>query len=85
MSAEPWFFVAPSDIFPEEFIRFLGLDAELQQVFRHYHDELLSHEWWNRIKARLEGGEMIEVLPYSARTRTTKFSGAGHYTSRKRL
>ncbi len=83
MSAEPWFFVSPTDIFPEEFIRFLGLDADLQQVFRHYHDELLSHEWWNRIKASLQSGEIIEVLPYSVRTRTTKLTGAGLYTSRK--
>lgn len=82
MSAEPWYFVSPNDVFPEEFIRFLGLDSELQQIFRHYHGELLSHEWWNRIKGMLSRGETIEVLPYSVITRTTKLSGAGLYTTR---
>ena len=82
MSAEPWFFVSPTDVFPEEFIRFLGLDAGLQEVFRRYHGELLRHEWWNRIKSMLAHGEPIEVLPYSATTRTTKLPGAGLYASR---
>lgn len=82
MSAEPWFFVSPTDVFPEEFIRFLGLDAGLQEVFRRYHGELLSHEWWNRMKSLLERGEPIEVLPYSVITRTTKLPGAGLYASR---
>lgn len=82
MSAEPWFFVSPTDVFPEEFIRFLGLDRGLQEVFRRYHGELLTHEWWNRIKSLLERGEPIDVLPYSVTTRTTKLPGAGLYTSR---
>jgi isocitrate dehydrogenase kinase/phosphatase len=85
MSAEPWFFVSPTDVFPEEFIRFLGLDAGLQDVFRRYHGELLTHEWWNRVKSLLERGEPIEVLPYSIATRTTKLPGAGLYTPRTPL
>jgi isocitrate dehydrogenase kinase/phosphatase len=82
MSADPWFFVAPNDVFPEEFIKFFGFNAELQQVFRKYHSELLSFEWWSRIKERLEHGETIEVLPYSIKSRTTKLSGAGLYAGR---
>lgn len=79
MSAEPWFFVSPKDVFPEEFIRFLGLTDYLQEQFRKFHGELLSPDWWNRIKARIERGESIEVLPYSAMNRTTKLAGAGLY------
>ncbi|HWM29593.1 MAG TPA: bifunctional isocitrate dehydrogenase kinase/phosphatase, partial [Woeseiaceae bacterium] len=52
MSAEPWFFVAPNDVFPEEFIKFFGFNPELQQVFRKYHSELLSFKWWSRTKQR---------------------------------
>lgn len=77
MAAEPWYFVAPNDVFPEEFIRFFGFDEVLQKLFRKYHSELLSHEWWVRIKARLERGETIEVLPYAIKTRTTLLPGAG--------
>jgi isocitrate dehydrogenase kinase/phosphatase len=82
MAAEPWFFVAPNDVFPEEFTRFLGFNGELQAVFRKYHGELLSYKWWSRLKAKLEQGETIEVLPYSARTRTTKLSATGLYGRR---
>ena len=82
MSAEPWFFVAPNDVFPEEFIKFFGFNPALQQVFRKYHSELLSPKWWSRTKQRLEDGETIEVLPYSVKSRTTKLSGAGLYAGR---
>ena len=84
MSAEPWFFVGPNDVFPEEFIKFFGFNRELQQIFRRYHAELLSHGWWSGIKRRLEDGETIEVLPYSAKSRTTKLAGAGLYAGRTR-
>ena len=82
MSAEPWFFVAPNDVFPEEFIKFFGFNPELQQVFRKYHSELLSFKWWSRTKQRLQDGETIDVLPYSVKSRTTKLSGAGLYAGR---
>jgi isocitrate dehydrogenase kinase/phosphatase len=79
LAAEPWYFVGPNDVFPEEFIRFFGFSEDLQRLFRKYHSELLTHEWWSRIKARLEHGETIEVLPYAIRTRTTRLPGAGTY------
>ena len=82
MSAEPWFFVGPNDVFPEEFIKFFGFNRGLQEVFRKYHSELLSHGWWSGIKQRLEDGETIEVLPYSVKSRTTKLAGAGLYAGR---
>lgn len=82
MAAEPWFFVAANDVFPEEFIRFLGFNEDLQQTFRKYHAELLSFKWWSRLKERLQNGETIEVLPYSATTRTTRLPATGLYASR---
>ncbi|HZD54175.1 MAG TPA: isocitrate dehydrogenase kinase/phosphatase AceK regulatory subunit, partial [Woeseiaceae bacterium] len=82
LSAEPWFFVAANDVFPEEFIRFLGLSRELDGVFRTYHSELLSHRWWSRLKEKLERGEAIEVLPYSPKTRTTRLSATGVFGRR---
>lgn len=82
MAAEPWFFVAANDVFPEEFIKFLGFNDDLQQTFRTYHAELLSFKWWSRLKERLQHGETIEVLPYNATTRTTRLSATGLYASR---
>ncbi|MGH8194082.1 MAG: bifunctional isocitrate dehydrogenase kinase/phosphatase [Woeseiaceae bacterium] len=82
MAAEPWFFVAANDVFPEEFIKFLGFNEDLQRTFRKYHAELLSFKWWSRLKERLANGEAIEVLPYNPVTRTTKLSATGLYASR---
>ena len=32
LSADPWFYVGPNDIFPEEFIRFFGLPPDLREA-----------------------------------------------------
>ncbi|HEX7061247.1 MAG TPA: bifunctional isocitrate dehydrogenase kinase/phosphatase [Woeseiaceae bacterium] len=82
MSAEPWFFVGAHDVFPEEFIRFLGLGEALEAVFRRYHAELLSWRWWARLQEKLARGEAIEVLPYSPKTRTTRLPASGVYVDR---
>ena len=83
MAAEPWYFVGPNDVFPEEFIRFFGFSEPLRKAFLTYHGELLSHVWWSRLKERLARGEAIEVLPYPIRNRTTLLPGAGTRVSRR--
>ena len=37
MAAEPWFFVDDKDVFPEEFLNFLGLPKALREIFLHAH------------------------------------------------
>jgi isocitrate dehydrogenase kinase/phosphatase len=46
MSAEPWFFVAPNDIFPEQWLPFLGIQEEFLESFKARHGELLGPQWW---------------------------------------
>jgi isocitrate dehydrogenase kinase/phosphatase len=65
LSAEPWYYVGPTDVFPEEFIRFLGLDAKLRSAFLEAHADLLTARFWIDMQARLEAGEMVDILPYS--------------------
>lgn len=67
MSAEPWYYVGPDDVFPEEFSNFLGLDDELRSVLLDHHGDLFEAKFWQDIQARLEHGEFIEVLPYHAK------------------
>jgi isocitrate dehydrogenase kinase/phosphatase len=81
MRAGEWFYVAPNDVFPEQFIQCIGLNPELRQVFRKLHGELLTASWWTHIKTRLAKGETIEVLPYSLRSRVTRMPGSGHYAA----
>jgi len=51
MSAEPWFFVGQNDIFPEQWLPFLGIPPELLESFKARHGELLGPTWWRSIQA----------------------------------
>ncbi|MGE0387933.1 MAG: bifunctional isocitrate dehydrogenase kinase/phosphatase [Gammaproteobacteria bacterium] len=64
MRPEAWYYVGDNDVFPEQFIRFLALDAELKDRFLEAHGDLLSADWWRGIKAQHLAHEMPEVLPY---------------------
>ena len=68
MSATPWFGVGDDDVFPEEFVRFLGLRDELREVFSFHHSDLFAVRFWQRAQERVRSGETIEVFPYE-RTR----------------
>ncbi|HTR96756.1 MAG TPA: bifunctional isocitrate dehydrogenase kinase/phosphatase [Candidatus Acidoferrales bacterium] len=65
-SAEPWFYVAERDIFPEEFRSFLGLRDDLMATFLAHHGELLAPEFWRRMQQRLGRGEILDIYPYRA-------------------
>jgi isocitrate dehydrogenase kinase/phosphatase len=65
-AAEPWFYVGENDIFPEEFLPFLGLRGRLREVFLEAHGDLLRPAFWAAMQRRLDGGEIPELFPYSA-------------------
>ncbi len=67
--AEPWFYVGPSDIFPEEFINFMGLGGELRETFLRAHGELLTAQYWQGIQARHRAGELLDIIPYACSRR----------------
>ncbi len=64
MSAEPWFYVAEDDVFPEEFPSFLCLTGEIGEAFNKAHGELFTAAYWKRIQDRHRNGEIIEICPY---------------------
>ena len=64
MRAESWFYVADNDIFPETFLQFLGFEGRLREVFLEKHGEILQAGWWRELQDRLQGGDVVEVLPY---------------------
>ncbi|HEY6099626.1 MAG TPA: bifunctional isocitrate dehydrogenase kinase/phosphatase [Anaeromyxobacter sp.] len=63
-SGEPTFYVGPNDIFPEEFLPFLGLRGRLREVFLQAHGELLTGRWWRGVQERLRAGEIVDIFPY---------------------
>lgn len=64
MANTPVYGVGPNDIFPEELPRFLGLSSELRAVFDKHHADLFDIDFWQAVQARIDSGEVIEILPY---------------------
>jgi isocitrate dehydrogenase kinase/phosphatase len=62
--AEPWFYVGPMDIFPEEFLTFLGLQEPLRSAFIQQHSDLFGVEFWKTMQARHIAGEVVDTYPY---------------------
>ncbi len=67
MRAEPWFFVGPTDVFPEQFLEFLGLRGELRDEFLRHHSDLLTADYWRDLKTSHLAERHLEVVPYTRR------------------
>jgi isocitrate dehydrogenase kinase/phosphatase len=63
-ASEPWFFVGDDDIFPEEFLTFLGFPGKLREIFIRAHGDLLGVEFWATMQKRIRAGEVIDIFPY---------------------
>ncbi|QEH36671.1 Isocitrate dehydrogenase kinase/phosphatase [Aquisphaera giovannonii] len=71
-AAEPWFYVGPADIFPEEFLRFLGLQGEPLRAFLEFHADLLTSRYWTGMQSKHRAGELVDILPYRDSLRITR-------------
>jgi len=67
MRSEPWFFVGATDVFPEQFLEFLGLRGDLRDEFVRYHADLLTADYWRQLKACHQAERHLEVVPYTRR------------------
>jgi isocitrate dehydrogenase kinase/phosphatase len=65
-SAEPWFYVGPNDVFPEQWLPFLAMPDALREVFVRHQGELLTAAWWNGRRAALLNGLPPEASAGSA-------------------
>jgi len=63
-SGEPWFYVGENDVFPEEFLKFLGLPDRLRGAFVSAHGEILTADFWRRMQASHHAGEIVDIFPY---------------------
>ena len=64
MSAEAWFYVGESDVFPESFLNFLAFNDAQREALLRLHAEILTAPFWRSVQQRLAQGEVMEVLPY---------------------
>ena len=64
MSGEPWFFVGENDVFPEEFLPFLGLEGEPREAFLARHADLLGVGFWTAMQEEHRAGRVPDIFPY---------------------
>ncbi len=76
MSAEPWYSVGPSDVFPEEFATFLLTDPRIRRVFLELHGELLDPAWWRARQAAIRAGQVEDIFPYPEERRFPRVAAA---------
>lgn len=69
MAADPWFYVGPNDVFPEEFRSFLFRDPALLGALEAEHGELFGVEFWKAQQKLHDQGELIDFFPYDASLR----------------
>ncbi|MBM4197985.1 MAG: bifunctional isocitrate dehydrogenase kinase/phosphatase, partial [Gammaproteobacteria bacterium] len=55
-------------VFPAQWLKFLGIREPLCEEFLKHHAEILTADWWRRLKANHEDEKLVEVIPYTART-----------------
>ncbi len=64
LCGEPWYPVAPLDVFPEEFATFLLASPQVREPFLRWHAELLEPEFWQRCQQQVARGEIVDFYPY---------------------
>ncbi len=68
-SAEPWYSVAPQDVFPEEFEIFLFHTPELKKIFRELHADLYEARYWQGLQDQIRSQQVVDVFPYRRKKR----------------
>ena len=69
LSAEPYWRVGESDVFPEQFDRFLVSDPRAREIFYEYHADLLDPQFWQGKQQRVAAGLQEDVFPYPEEAR----------------
>ncbi|PSR09757.1 MAG: bifunctional isocitrate dehydrogenase kinase/phosphatase, partial [Bacteroidetes bacterium] len=67
LAAEPYYYVGPRDVFPEEFPRFLVANETHLEYLMELHPDLFDVEFWQRVQALHREGKIATVYPYRRR------------------
>ncbi|EON75773.1 Isocitrate dehydrogenase phosphatase /kinase [Lunatimonas lonarensis] len=63
-ASEPWYDIAPNDVFPEDFKRFMIGRTDVRDHFFEVHKHLFDPNHWKSIQDKLNQGELIHAFPY---------------------
>ena len=64
MSGQPWYTVAESDVFPEEFRLFFSGNPVARSGFEAQHADLYDHRYWQGLQQRIRDGFVFDTFPY---------------------
>jgi len=62
---DDWLSKGPYDMFPEHDLRLFCVPAGFQKSFLEHHEDILTPDYWNGIKAELLAGNIPEFYPYT--------------------
>jgi isocitrate dehydrogenase kinase/phosphatase len=68
-AAEPWYSVAPGDMFPEELATFALANPKYLKAFKVHHEDLLSASYWQQCQKNVADGVYEDVYPYPEKFR----------------
>jgi len=63
-AAEPWYSVAPGDMFPEELATFALANPKYLKAFKIHHEDLLTARYWKQCQDNVAEGIYEDVFPY---------------------
>jgi isocitrate dehydrogenase kinase/phosphatase len=63
-AAEPWYSVAPGDMFPEELATFALANPKYLKAFKIHHEDLLTASYWQQCQKNVANGIYEDVYPY---------------------
>ncbi|WP_118987886.1 bifunctional isocitrate dehydrogenase kinase/phosphatase [Photorhabdus sp. CRCIA-P01] len=69
LAGEPWYSVAPNDVFPEEFRHFLCTDSRIRCYFEEMHSDLFKADYWRALQERIKNGHVEDVFAYRRKQR----------------
>jgi isocitrate dehydrogenase kinase/phosphatase len=76
LSAEPYWRVGDSDVFPEQFEHFLVSEPRAREIFYEYHRDLLDPAFWSAKQALVRDGLQEDVFPYPEEIRFSRLDGS---------
>ncbi|MCS6763671.1 MAG: bifunctional isocitrate dehydrogenase kinase/phosphatase [Candidatus Protistobacter heckmanni] len=69
LSGEPWYNMAPHDIFPETYRSFLLGDERMRKYFLMHHADFFDPAMWQAHKDKLMAGQVPDIYSYDPRLR----------------
>lgn len=56
--------VAPNDVFPQQFEHFIIGKRDQKEIFKEFHSDLFSPQYWKAVQKQVATGDIIHVTPY---------------------